>query len=148
MAKDNEKGVFLVQEMDKKFIDRHPDNYEHYVLVQSKSLAKIYGKPFAEGIESEVQLDGLVKISAGGCRKVYRRIHAHTTEGLTGDAVQIASRTINRLGVKSSDTVRVSKACGFAYLWHHPDTSVRGAFQFAVCAFALTCVLTVIMRLI
>lgn len=145
-----DKKVFNVQPMDKAFIDRHPDTCEQYVLVHSSAFAKIFGSKNSDGIEDQEQLDGLVKVrfSCGKHGKVYRRLHGRTISGLGGSSIQIASRTMNYLGIKDGAKVTVSKACGVAYLWHHPDTTVRIAFRFAIYAFAFSCLLTVVLCLI
>lgn len=38
------KNDYIVQEMNKEFIKNHDVIYEHYVLVQSRTMTKIYGK--------------------------------------------------------------------------------------------------------
>ena len=145
-----DKKVFNVQPMDKAFIDRHPDTYEQYVLVHSTAFAKIFGKREPGEKETQEQLDGLVKVcsSCGENGKVYRRLHGLRMQGFDGSSIQIASRTMNYLGIKDGAKVTVSKACGVAYLWHHPDTTVRIAFRFAIYAFAFSCLFTAVMSLI
>lgn len=140
---------YTVQTMGKVFVNEHKDTYEQYVLVQSSAIKDIFGKKFKEGIDDMDTLDGLVKITnPQNSRPAYRKVRAMSVTGLNKDSVQIAERTINYLGIKEGEHVTISKTNGLCFLWNHPNTAIRVAFYFAVAAFAVTCILAIVLKFI
>lgn len=115
----------------REFVEANSE-FENYVLVYSKSLAKIYGdEVLADGIDDKNQFEGLVKVCCGK-KVVYRKCIAR--KGFSKDEMGIGYRTLMKLGISNggdTEFVCVMPTNWFCYLWHHNNSVVRGPFIFA-----------------
>ena len=123
---------FRVCEMPKEFIDKALE-YENYVLVYSKDLARIYEKDvIADVIDDDSRFEGLVQIRHGS-KVVYRKCRAFNR--INKDTIGIGYRTLRKLGFEKpndAESVCVMPANWFCYLWNHNESVVRWPFIIAV----------------
>ena len=132
MEKDKLKRKnYRVFTITKEFIEKHPDNYEHLVALQSNEVAK-YISANCKNITDTIE--GLVRIqnAANKSKYIYRKAVASSTHGLDADHAMLSSRSMKVLDIKEYDEIIIKQTSWFFYLWNHYDTTIRAPFQVAV----------------
>ena len=132
MEKDKLKRKnYRVFTITKEFIEKHPDNYEHLVALQSNEVAK-YISANCKNITDTIE--GLVRIqnAANKSKYIYRKAVASSTYGLDADHAMLSSRSMKVLDIKEYDEIIIKQTSWFFYLWNHYDTTIRAPFKVAV----------------
>ena len=132
MKKDKLKSKnYHVFTVTKEFIDKHPDNYEHLVALQSNEVAKYISvncKNFTDTIEGLVRIQNATNKS----KCIYRKAVASSTHGLDADHAMLSNRSMKVLDIKEYDEIIIKKTNRLCYLWNHYDATIRTPFKVAV----------------